>query len=282
MRLVFQLMLAALLAACGGGGGDDDQRADAPADPPRDQVLEPERPPVDTPEKPVNPKPNPEPDPEPELKWATAWTEEWQTTVFGGWVRHSLLRCEFGDPDPNLPRTQEFNPFGATWSHFGSSGASAWIEGGKLQINGYTAGAVLGWPTFDHTKPIRVSAVVDVEQSRGSWVGITLIQDETDYREIALEWYADGLWVELYAPCFSQRLARVDHGPRELTLEYLPSEGWRYLVDDQLIYFEPMSNLGAGLVGDPRVGIYWHVHKGGPVPVRASVGFVQVWQAKGP
>lgn len=210
--------------------------------------------------------------------WSPVMSEDWSAPVFGGWVRHAVLRCA-GPADPDFPRGREFQPAGATWSHFGSSAGSAWPDAGKLRIKAYSAGAVLAWPTFDHTRPTRVSAAVDVAQADGAWVGLTLIQDESDYREIALEWHGDQLWVELYAPCYAKRLERVEPGPRVLTLEYVPDQGWWYVVDGDDVHFEPITNLGAALVGPPRVGIYWHVHRQRPGPVEATVGPVVVEQS---
>lgn len=259
IRFAVVLALALLLTACG-GGGEGGPTVPTPQQPPREVVQEP----------PVVP-------PEPAL-WEAVWSEDWSAPVFGGWVRHTILSCQFGDPDPDRLRGREFRGADATWSYFSSTAASAWPDSGVLRIKGYSAGAILGWPTFDRTRQLRLTAVVDLVQSEASWVGLTLIQDESDYREIALEWYGDGLWVELYAPCYAQRLARVEPGPRQLTLQYEPGVGWRYIVDDVEVHFEPMNHRNAQLAGDPRAGIYWHVHRRQAGPVEATVGPLKVEQ----
>ncbi len=195
-------------------------------------------------------------------------------------MRHSILRCA-GQADTEQQRGREFRPAGATWSHFSSSGGSFWVEGGALRVHTHTAGAVLGWQTFDHTQPIRVEAPVTLEPREGAWIGLTLIQDESDYREISLQWDRGRLYVELYAPCFSQRLAEVAPGERLLSLAYDPDLGWTYSVDGKVVHVEPIDHLGAALVGSARVGIYAHVHQTVPGaalgPAVATVGAVTVY-----
>jgi hypothetical protein len=258
-------LVAALLAGCGGGDPEPTEIV-APVQPPREvsQEVQPivEHAPVD--------------------QWKQLWREDWTTTVFGGYVRHNLLRCNGQQADPNLPRGREAQLRGSTWSFFGSGGNVFWIEGGALRVNAQGAGAVLGWQTFDHTKPLRVEAPVTLEQREGAWIGLTLIQDESDYREISLQWDRGRLYVELYAPCYAKRLAEVEPGERLLSLAYDPAAGWTYSVDQSVVHFEPIDNLGATLVGSARVGIYAHVHQTLPGvslgPAVATVGAVTVYQ----
>jgi hypothetical protein len=180
--------------------------------------------------------------------------------------------------DPDIAEVSQFNPQSATWT--GAAGQR--FGNGSFQISSLGSGYALAFQTFDRTKPLQAKAVVDILPAEGSWVGLTLIHNETDYREISLEWYADGLYVEVYAPCWAkQRVAKVSPGGRELVLTYEPAKGWRYAVDGVEVYFEPIDNLNAELVGDPRVGIFWKNHKDRFGPVNATVGPVTVSMPSG-
>ncbi len=112
-----------------------------------------------------------------QAKPKVTWSEDWSSTIFGGYVRHNVLRCNGQQADPNLPRGREAQLRGSTWSHFGSGGGTFWVEGSSLRVNTQGAGAVLSWQTFDHTKPIRVEAPITLEKREGAWIGLTLIQD---------------------------------------------------------------------------------------------------------
>jgi hypothetical protein len=271
--------LVALLAGCGGGDATIVEPAPkpevpAPAPPPRDNAAGAPKPPAPAPTPAPAPPAPPAPAP---AVWEPIWREDWTAAIFDGYVRHSLLRCAGQPDDPNVLRGRERFAPGATWAHFGSSPLIARPVDGHLRIVGYTSGAVLARKTFDPARPLRVSAAIELEQAEGAWVGLTLIQDESDYREISLRWEDGRLFVDLYAPCFLQRLVEVEPGARHLALEHLPGEGWRYVVDGAEVHFEVIGHRGAELVGRPRVGVYWTTHKGGAGPVRATVGPVTVY-----
>jgi hypothetical protein len=260
------LTLAGILTACDGGD------ATVTTVPPT-VVVPP------TPEKPEKPE---KPDPVKTEEWAKVWEESWAGTVFGGYVRHTALRCAGQKADTEQPRGREVRTTGATWSYFSSGGASFWPDGGVLRFSTYTPGAILAWETFEPSEPLRVEAPVFLEKREGAWVGITLIQDESDYREISLQWDKGKLFVELYAPCYSQRLVEVSEGVRNLALEYDKHSGWTYEVDGEKVHFEPIDNLGARLIGKPRVGVYAAVHNTLPGanlgPAAGTVGAIVVKQ----
>jgi hypothetical protein len=287
-RLLIAALAAIALTACG-GGDDGEPGPMGPPGPPGPQGEQgqpgaagpvgpqgPAGPPAVVPPvtPPVVPPVTPPVVPPPVAGLTAVWSEDWTATTVGGWVRFPLLACgPIDKTDPDVPETASFNPSGAAWAN--SSGWSA--KDGKFVINGFGAGYALSHQTFDRRKVLQISAKVDVSPANGSWVGLTLIHNETDYREIAVEWYEDGLWLEVYAPCWAkQRIAKVAAGARDLTLTYEPGVGWRYVVDGVELYFEPIGNLGAELVGDPRAGIYWNNHRDRWGPVNATVGAVTV------
>ncbi|WP_206689925.1 hypothetical protein, partial [Streptococcus pseudopneumoniae] len=80
----------------------------------------------------------------------------------------------------------------------------------------------------DPAQPLRLSGVVDLTPDRGAWLGLTLIQDESDYRELALYEAGGELRAGVWAPCFIEHLGPVAPGPRALSLEYHPVNGWTF------------------------------------------------------
>ncbi len=196
-------LVAALLAACGGGddgepgppGPRGEQGPPGVAGPVGPQGLAgPAGPPGVVPPvtPPVVPPVTPPVMPPPVAGLKPVWSEDWTAPTVSGWVRFPALQCGLIDKtDPDVVEVASFNPFGAAWAN--SAGWS--IEGGKFVIGGFGAGYALSHQTFDRRKVLQIRAEVDVSPANGSWVGLTLIHNETDYREIALEWYEDGLWL---------------------------------------------------------------------------------------
>jgi hypothetical protein len=231
-----------------------------PAPVPQVPVEIPVEPPVVTPTPtPVEPPAAPPPITIPSY-WKTSLLESWGDLKVGGWVRHSMLQCGGRLADPNQMATGSFFPAGSRWALFGNAAGSLTAADGVLHVDSLQSMgggfAMLSAQTFDHSKALSISTLVDLKEDRGSWLGITLIQDESDYRELSLRWDGGVLYADLYAPCFVQRLGALQAGPHRITLEYHPVNGWSYLVDGVLLLVEPLDHLGANLVGDPRAGIY--------------------------
>lgn len=95
----------------------------------------------------------------------------------------------------------------------------------------------------------------EVDPRPGSFVGVSLINNENDYREIAFNWYhPDKLGVFLYAPCRLQLLQDISPGKHTLAITHIAT-GWEYLVDGVVVHFEPHTPDSI-LLKNPRVGIY--------------------------
>lgn len=225
------LVIAALLAGCGG--------SDKPPTYPPTPSL---------PQEPVEP---------PKPLYKAVWTEDWSAVVFDGVFSPGILQCAGSPADPELPPGRIVQPPEATWVRFGNADGAV-PQYGYLMIDSWLkpAYAVLSWQTFDHTKPLRLSGTVDLTPDPGTWLGLTLLHSENDYREIVIREDNGKLFAFLYAPCYLQRLVEVPLGERKLEIEYDPKKGWDYIVDDVVIFSEPLDYNGARLTGDVRVGIY--------------------------
>lgn len=114
--------------------------------------------------------------------------------------------------------------------------------------------ALLSKERFD-PKNLTASMTAEVDAIPGSFVGVSLINNENDYREIAFNWYhQDKLGIFLYAPCRLQLLMDVSPGKHTLAITHL-NTGWEYLVDGTVIHFEPHTPDSI-LLKNPRVGVY--------------------------
>lgn len=261
------LLVLILLTACSGDGAAP-QAVQAPAQPP---MAEPAAPEVITPGG---------------TGWRQVWGETWQTFAPGGWVRHSLLNCNGGTVDPDKAPENSFAA-GAAWSVFGNVMGSLDVRDGALHIDshqhagGYALLSGRIWPT---DRPLAVQATVQLRPDPGAWLGLTLIADETDYRELALYEVGGRISAGVWHPCKIDWgvAADLQDGPRTLRLEYTPAGPvcWRHYVDGTLVASERCSVPGAPLVNPARVGLYVvNLRAEGlrvPGLVRATVGPVVV------
>lgn len=227
---------------------------------PAPQPQQPETPTVPAPAAPVASAPAPivvVDLPPASPSWADLWREDWAAPRLSGWVRHNPPGCAGQLGDNSILSGPANIPPGA-WASIGRvSGVT--FASGLLSIDDTQAAggwALLSEATFDHAKPLRLTGVVDLAPDAGAWLGLTLIQDESDYREIALYESGGSLRVGLWAPCYVQDLAAVPSGPRALALTWHPTDGWAFEVDGVTIHREPIDHAGAALVGRPRVGVY--------------------------
>lgn len=266
---------ASLLSACGGSAADTRQTSQTsqaadqtlPSDPPRQQAQD------------AAPA------------WRPVWIEPWDALHMGGWIRHSLLQCAGGAADTDQAPGSFFGAPGARWAAFGGVIGTLRAADGVLTIDSHQGGAgyaLLSWPNWTHLRPVAVEAVIDLQPDSGAWLGLTLIADESDYRELALYEAGGRLKAGVWHPCVVQPdLAHVQPGPRRLRIEYTPPPAdicWRHYVDGVLISQEHCDNPGAPLVSPPRVGIYIVNSARGPDGrksggyVRATVGPIVVEQ----
>lgn len=195
--------------------------------------------------------------PPPSPAWVDLWREDWAAPALGGWVRHNTANCQGGQADQSL-RAGASNVAPGAWADFGRVNGRTFAQGALRIDDTQTAGgwAMLGGTTFDPDTPLRLTGLVDLQPDDGAWLGLTLIQDESDYREIALYEDRGALRVGLWAPCYVRDLGPVALGPRLLALEYRPGDAWLYRVDGVLLHTELVGYMGAALIGRPRVGIY--------------------------
>lgn len=218
--------------------------------------------------------------------WAEQWREPWYDLVLGGRVRHSVLNCAGGVADPDQPPKAVFAN-GAAWSAPVGVIGTAQTRDGALHIDspqqagGYALLSGRTWPT---DRPLAVQATVTLQPDPGAWLGLALIADETDYRELALYEVGGRISAGVWHPC------KVDWGvaadlpaePRTLRLEYTPGADicWRHYVDGTLVASERCSVPGAPLINPARVGLYVvNLRAEGqriPGLVRATVGPVVV------
>lgn len=248
------LLALILLTACGGGGAAPPAPMQTPAPPPPDS--QPVPPPVVSSDPPVVV------DDRRSLSWVEVLREDWATPlVTGGWVRHSGLNCRGGTVDPDQPPEGSFAA-GAAWAVFGGVSGNLAAQGGALHIDsfqhagGYALLTGRIWPT---DRPLAVQTTVDLRADPGAWLGITLIADETDYRELAVYEHGGRLRAGVWHPCMVDwGVAELEPGPRTLRLEYTPRAVicWRHYVDGRMVRAERCDAPGAPLVSPARVGIY--------------------------
>lgn len=283
------LAALALLAACGGGGSAGPAAAPPPVVSPAASSVAGGQASAPTP-GPTASAPLPEiVTPGGGQGWRQAWVEPWSEPVaLGGWVRHSSLHCRGGVTDPDLAPEGSFAA-GVNWAAFNGPIGNLSAHAGALHIDsrqdvaGYALLTNRTWPV---DRPLAVQATVDLQPDNGAWLGLALISDETDYRELAL--YTDyqvpgrasaGVW----HPCMVEwGIGSWAPGPRTLRLEYTPGAEvcWRHYVDGALLAWERCDRPGAPLVNPARVGLYIVnlLAEGQRVPgyVRATVGPITV------
>lgn len=226
------------------------------------------------------------PDARAALSWAEQWREPWYDLVLGGRVRHSVLNCAGGVADPDQPPKAVFAN-GAAWSAPVGVIGTAQTRDGALHIDspqqagGYALLSGRTWPT---DRPLAVQATVTLQPDPGAWLGLALIADETDYRELALYEVGGRISAGVWHPCKADWGVAADlpAGPRTLRLEYTPGADicWRHYVDGTLVASERCSVPGAPLINPARVGLYVvNLRAEGqriPGLVRATVGPVVV------
>lgn len=114
--------------------------------------------------------------------------------------------------------------------------------------------ALLSKERFDPTM-LTASLTAKVNPVQGSFVGVTLINNENDYREIAFNWYQpDKLGIFLYAPCRLQLLKDIPAGKHTISIKH-NDYGWEYLLNGESLHFEPHTPDSL-LLKNPRVGVY--------------------------
>lgn len=246
---LFGLAVVAMVSACGGGAPGQPipeitagAAVSKPGDTAQAAVSETPKTAVSTPDQAPT--------------WSAIWAEDWRAPVLGGWVQHNAIRCG-GQADPDQVAPGSFSA-GATWSPFGQ------VEGLSFTSSGFTvddtqhgAGwALLSHQAHDHRKPLRLAGVLQLQPDPGAWLGLTLIGDESDYRELALYESGGQLRVGLWAPCYWRDLQAVGPGPRRLALAWTPGSGWAYELDGKVIATEAADHLGAALVQPARAGLY--------------------------
>lgn len=284
LLVVWCALLVLILAACGGGGGVTPV-VQAPAHPLQPAVpVAPDAPPPVAGAASVPPVMALPPD-RATLPWAAVWREPWYDLVLGGWVRHSALDCAGGAADPDRPPESAFST-GAAWSVFGGVIGTLQTRDGALHIDSPQHGggyALLSGRTWPTDRPLAVQATVTLQPDPGAWLGLALIADETDYRELSLYEWDGHIHAGVWHPCtIDWGLGTWSPGPRTLRLEYTPGADicWRHYVDGVLVVAERCSVPGAPLINPARVGLYVvNLRAEGqriPGLVRATVGPVVV------
>jgi hypothetical protein len=287
LLVVWCALLMLIMAACGGGTAPQSALA----------------PPVATPAPPVAQTPPSAPPaasaaypsqaasaPVDARSWVEIWREPWDEPLrLGGWVRHSALDCAGGAADPDRPPESAFST-GAAWSVFGGVIGTLQTRDGALHIDspqqagGYALLSDRTWPT---DRPLAVQATVTLQPDPGAWLGLALIADESDYRELALYEAGGQIAAGVWHPCLIEwGVATVASGPRTLRLEYTPGEAvcWRHYIDGQMVSSERCSVPGAPLASPARAGLYVVNLRAEaqriPGLVRATVGSVTVEVAR--
>lgn len=197
--------------------------------------------------------------------WREAWSERWSALSLGAEIDHPQPDCKGSTADPDVPVYDAFvglDPTAATWARIGPVNGLS-VGGGSLRVTNLqrdTGWALNSYRSFDHTRPLRLSGTVDLQIDRSAWVGLALIVDEADYREIAIYEQGGSLHAGIWAPCHSRPLAPVATGPRRITLEYTPPPAaicWRYFVDNMLLAEERCDSDEAPLRAPVRAGLYF-------------------------
>ncbi len=197
--------------------------------------------------------------------WTEVWAARWAASPrIGITIDHPQPDCKGSTADPEVPLYDGFvgvDPASADWALIGA--VEGWsVDGGQLRIDSrqfHGGWAMNSYAAFDPARPLRLSGTVALQPDSGAWLGLALIVDESDYRELALYENAGAGHVGIWAPCHLRPLGAVPAGARRLSLVYTPPPAvtcWRYYVDDQLRYEEACAHDGAPLRGRPRVGLY--------------------------
>jgi len=195
---------------------------------------------------------------------AELWREDWAAPVIGGYVVQPMITCPTQD-DPQTGETFAAVAAGAAWAFFGNEAKIrrdiASSAGGALVVDSTQAGPWSGWAIlsahrFDPGVSLLLEGTIELQPDPGAWISLPLIHGEGDYRQISLREDRGQITADVGAPCYYRPLATYPPGPRRITLEWRPTEGWRYSIDGVLLHTEPGAHAGAGLAGPPRVGIY--------------------------
>ncbi len=229
------------------------------------------------------------------------FTEEWKpNTHVQGTVLVAPLECPSTKEDTEQPFLN--NAISSTWGTIvglagevpdlpnvtGTGATQSWqAEGGRIYLHGQfiqtqnakTDGiALISQKTFDKTKPITLEAQASLtEGTFGAFLGITLIAGEGDFREIGYRQNDQGVFINRLTPCEETTLMKRAEPINTFRLEYHPTYGWKYFVNEVLLLSEPLDNLKAGLSRDPHVGIY--ITGAGPNTwAQGWVGALKVWQ----
>jgi hypothetical protein len=140
--------------------------------------------------------------------------------------------------------------------------------------------ALISKASFPRNGVIVVEADLALTQgSESAFVGLALIAGEGDYRELAL--YRRGKdedTIDRVTPLRSTVLAKRKTDVTTVRIEYHPVNGFRYLVNGELVGTEPVDHQGAGFAADPNVGLYFTGNSGVPGAfAEGFVGPVRVW-----
>lgn len=185
--------------------------------------------------------------------------ESWESIQVGGNVGFFHLQCDKGKTDPNNLSNGVTTSPGSSWAPIGRAIGDLSVKDGALQIysvqpkGGY---ALLNPKQFPKDTPVVVETTIDLKDHPGAWIGLALIQEESDYRELSFRWSNGTMSSMLYAPCFLEVIREEKPGPKKVKIIYQPSTGFEFYVDGILIYFEPITNNGAEFVGPFYLGIY--------------------------
>lgn len=257
------VLLAALsLAGCNNSG-------DKPVTP----ITQPTPAPVPSPQPPIGPTPEPLPvpppsvEPKPEFKdlkanWSTVVFEElWTTTRIGGWFR-DIPGPECNNPD--MLSAMDFPEFISQQFDWAPIGISSLSGHGKLENNTLVVDSVQtvhGWAMIsskymDNKIPLRLETTVELLNDPNAWIGICLIQSHGHYREISLKWENGSLVVQRYSPCSFENIKSIPEGQHHLALEWFPEHGWRWLLNNEVILTEDLSDRSSALTNNTHVGIF--------------------------
>ena len=232
-----------------------------PAPPPEQPAPEPPAPaPVPEPPAPP-PEPAPVPPPPPEQKLLFSETFETEPLIQGN-VYHSPLVCN-GQNAKDKATAVAVDRITGKWGVLSGSeplvkaactynGKLAFKHAGTKWAEGF---ALLSKDRFDKSvATLTASVYIQLEPEQGAFAGITLLNNENDYRELALVWNDGYLGAYLYAPCRIQGLTALAAGEHLLQLTHTPT-GWHYAVDGNELHFEPHTE-DSMLLQDPRVALY--------------------------
>lgn len=219
--------------------------------------------------------------------WRTVLAESWGDPKLGGWIRQDHEPCRGGLADPGSGPVQRYGVPADGWAVYAGAWADFRPAPGGLAIDSlqHAGGgiALLSGLDLDPARPVRITAVLDLQPDDGAWVGLAVHNGEGNYREGGFAWYGGQLRLLVHAPCYVVNVGAVDPGPRLLATEYHPAHGWRVSVDGVSRYTEAIDYRANRLQGQPRAGL-WAVNltaeatPGTTGRVRALVGPLTVQQ----